>query len=216
MTATDTLDLVAIRRAISDPGAVLPRDLGDGFQPAESVSNWSARAVLAVLAPKVEEMQAEIERLRQKDRDALAWEARLAGHAWALNGNTHALAEQNEQMRGELAAQAVAEWNETHPVGTPVTYWPGVREGNGKASRTRTPAQVLNGHTAVVWVDGYSSCIALTHVEPGKVWDDSVAPGGWVCAWPHPDTASGICGYPVESEPCTRDHVATIKFDKES
>ncbi|GAA0971163.1 MULTISPECIES: hypothetical protein [Actinocorallia] len=104
-TTTDTLDLAAIRRAISDPGAVLPRDLGDDFQPAESVSNWSARAVLAVLTPKVEEMQAEIERLRQKDRDALAWEARLAGHAWTAVDGGNALGDEILQLRKRLAAQ---------------------------------------------------------------------------------------------------------------
>lgn len=61
-------------------------------------------------------------------------------------------------------AQAVAAWNTTTPVGTPVRYWTGIREGEGKRSRTRTAAQVLGGHTAVVWVEGESSCIALTHV----------------------------------------------------
>jgi hypothetical protein len=36
------------------------------------------------------------------------------------------------------------------------------------------------------------------------VWDDQVAPGGQVCAAPSDDTggADGVCGMPVESEPC--------------
>ena len=36
------------------------------------------------------------------------------------------------------------------------------------------------------------------------VWDDSAAPGGYVCAAPagQPDGQSLICGMPVESEPC--------------
>jgi hypothetical protein len=57
---SDTLDLAMIRRAISDPGAVLPRDRGTGDEPAESVSNWSARAVLAVLATQLEKQRAEL------------------------------------------------------------------------------------------------------------------------------------------------------------
>ena len=36
-------------------------------------------------------------------------------------------------------------------------------------------------------------------------WDRSVPPGGLVCAVPRPDRADGICGTPIESEPCT-DH----------
>lgn len=68
---------------------------------------------------------------------------------------------------------AVKSWNATWPEGTPVLYWVGYREGEGKTGCTRTPAQVLGGHTAVVWVTGESSCIALTHVEPITA-DDSV------------------------------------------
>lgn len=59
----------------------------------------------------------------------------------------------------------VDQWNARHPVGTPVEYWTFVREGTGKMSRTRTNAQLLSGHTAVVWVDGEPSCISLSHVK---------------------------------------------------
>ncbi|MFI6228595.1 hypothetical protein ACIBCR_14940 [Micromonospora echinospora] len=61
---------------------------------------------------------------------------------------------------------AVHAFNDTHPLRTPVRYWKGVREGDGKTARTRTPAQLLGGHTAVVWLEGVSGCIALTHVDP--------------------------------------------------
>ncbi len=64
---------------------------------------------------------------------------------------------------------AVAEWNAAHPVGTPVRYWTGLRKGDGVASVTRTEAQLLGGHTPVVWVEGEGACIALTHVEPKPV-----------------------------------------------
>jgi hypothetical protein len=59
----------------------------------------------------------------------------------------------------------VARWNDAHPVGTPVRYWTGDREGDGKTSVTRTVADLLDGHTAVVCVEGVASCIALSHVE---------------------------------------------------
>lgn len=54
---------------------------------------------------------------------------------------------------------------EAIPAGTPVRYWKGFREGEGKIGRTRTAVQFLAGHTPVVWVEGESSCIAMTHVE---------------------------------------------------
>ncbi|WP_256701045.1 hypothetical protein [Caballeronia sordidicola] len=31
---------------------------------------------------------------------------------------------------------------------------------------TRTPAEVLSGHTAVVWLDGKSGCVAVSHCVP--------------------------------------------------
>jgi hypothetical protein len=60
-------------------------------------------------------------------------------------------------------------FNEAHPLGTPVRYWTGIRQGDGQTAVTRTPAQVLGDHTAVVWVTGESSCIALTHVDAVRV-----------------------------------------------
>jgi hypothetical protein len=62
--------------------------------------------------------------------------------------------------------RAVTRFNVHNAIGTPVRYWMGVREGDGKTSFTRTEAQLLSGHTPVVWVHGQASCIALTHVEP--------------------------------------------------
>ncbi|TMR92587.1 hypothetical protein EJK15_44015 [Nonomuraea basaltis] len=72
--------------------------------------------------------------------------------------------------RAKTAAELVEEWNAAYPVGQPVCYWTGFRDGplagEPKFSRTRARAQVLGGHTAVVWMDGEGSCIALSHVDP--------------------------------------------------
>lgn len=51
------------------------------------------------------------------------------------------------------------------PVGTPVRYWPLVREGEGRTGTTRSQVEILGGHTLVVWIAGVSGCIALTHVQ---------------------------------------------------
>ena len=60
----------------------------------------------------------------------------------------------------------VDRFNACHPVGTLVRYWKGVR-GERKPSgvtRTVTRAFVLSGHTPVVWVEGETGCVALTHL----------------------------------------------------
>ena len=62
-------------------------------------------------------------------------------------------------------AEVVKRWNTSHGVGVPVRYWTGERRGTGQRSHTRSKAQLLGGHTAVVWVEGHPACISLTHVE---------------------------------------------------
>ncbi len=62
--------------------------------------------------------------------------------------------------------QLVKMFNDAYPIGTEVRYWTGVREGMGRLSKTRSVAQVLSGHTAVVWVEDHPACIALSHVQP--------------------------------------------------
>jgi hypothetical protein len=68
--------------------------------------------------------------------------------------------------RRREADRAVSQFNVKNPVGTQVRYWTGFREGDGIVSKTKTAAQVLGGHTAVVWVEGEASCISLSHIQP--------------------------------------------------
>ena len=82
-------------------------------------------------------------------------------------GPERSLAPSRERRNAEASAEART-WNARHAVGTRVVYWPGLRKGEGITSSTRTPAQALGGHTAVVWVEGRGDCIALTHVEPWR------------------------------------------------
>ena len=70
------------------------------------------------------------------------------------------------EKRASEAARICEVFNVSHPVGTPICYWSFLREGRGVASRTCSEAQVTSAGTAVVWVEGYASCIALSHVEP--------------------------------------------------
>jgi hypothetical protein len=61
---------------------------------------------------------------------------------------------------------AVDAFNRDNMIGTHVQYWTGDRVGRGKFSTTRGKADLLGGHTPVVWVAGEPGCIALTHVLP--------------------------------------------------
>jgi hypothetical protein len=82
------------------------------------------------------------------------------------------------RVRQPLALQArwggdgvnAEQWNALYPVGTPVLAYPGARpedfpNDRRLVTRTRSRASVLGGHTDVVWVDGHSACIALTHID---------------------------------------------------
>lgn len=59
---------------------------------------------------------------------------------------------------------AAAFHGEDMPIGTPVTYWPGFREGPGIKSITRSNVWHMSG-TPVVLVQGRAGGIALTHIE---------------------------------------------------
>lgn len=56
----------------------------------------------------------------------------------------------------------VMAWNERYPPGTPVR----VRLDSGEVleTKTRSDAQMLGGHTAVVWLDGIAGAYLLERV----------------------------------------------------
>ncbi|WP_327333676.1 hypothetical protein [Streptomyces anulatus] len=85
--------------------------------------------------------------------------------------HTYALGRDLPEVKPEPPAVTAERWNARYPIGTPVTAYPGCRpEDDPKCTqlttRTRSAAAVLGDHTAVVWVDGHSACISLTHVDP--------------------------------------------------
>lgn len=69
-----------------------------------------------------------------------------------------------EQLTTNQKQKIVDDWNDKHPVGTPVI----VNRDGGEQFHTvtRSGAELLSGHTPVVWVKGLSGCWALTHVKP--------------------------------------------------
>ena len=69
----------------------------------------------------------------------------------------------------EKAAELVEQcdrWNEQYPVGTLVEYHPIIDEPEHRLRKTRSTAQVLSGHTAVVWLEGESGCVCLEACVP--------------------------------------------------
>ena len=53
-------------------------------------------------------------------------------------------------------------FNEKNPAGTPVTV---VKDlGEKMETKVRFPAEILSGHTAVVWLEGISGCYDLDRV----------------------------------------------------
>ena len=72
-------------------------------------------------------------------------------------------------MTMKITAQRIVDrFNAQYPKGTHVDYWPGVREGPGRADVTASEAFLLGGHTPVVFILGERACIALTHIRPVK------------------------------------------------
>ena len=60
-----------------------------------------------------------------------------------------------------MAEQAFVDaWNGTHQVGVAVRVL--LDNGTVKETKTTTPAQILGGHTAVVWLEGVSGCYRLS------------------------------------------------------
>lgn len=60
----------------------------------------------------------------------------------------------------------VAMFNKAVKVGDRVRYQSYKPDGPVTEHITRTPAEVLSGHTAVVWLEGKSGCVAVSHCLP--------------------------------------------------
>lgn len=58
----------------------------------------------------------------------------------------------------------VDDFNARYPVGQAVTVR--MDDGSGRSTNTRSPAEVLSGHSAVVWLDGITGCYLLERVTP--------------------------------------------------
>ena len=60
----------------------------------------------------------------------------------------------------------VDEWNSEYPIGAPVIVT--LDSGENRPTRTRSRAQVLSGHSAVIWLEGITGCYLLDRVRPAQ------------------------------------------------
>ena len=65
-------------------------------------------------------------------------------------------------------------FNAAVKVGQRVRYQSIKGEGPSIEYKTRTPAEVLSGHTAVVWLEGKSGCVAVSHCTPVDPYEISL------------------------------------------
>lgn len=59
--------------------------------------------------------------------------------------------------------KAVDAFNAMVKIGDEVIYYEVIGDGKPQRLRTRTEAQVLSGHTSVVWLEGKSGCVCTSH-----------------------------------------------------
>jgi hypothetical protein len=57
------------------------------------------------------------------------------------------------------------DWNRLHPARVRVLFHPVIGEPEGRERFTKTSAYVLSGHTAVIYLEGESGCVALEACE---------------------------------------------------
>lgn len=67
-----------------------------------------------------------------------------------------------QERKAHIEADA---WNDNVPVGSTVEYRAAPGE-QPKTYTTRTAAEVLSGHTAVVWLEGKAGCVAVASCTP--------------------------------------------------
>lgn len=67
-------------------------------------------------------------------------------------------------MMPRTAQQSVVSWNQRYPVGTVVQVTKDM--GDTIVTKTRSPAQMLSQHTAVVFLEDISGCYLLDRCRP--------------------------------------------------
>jgi hypothetical protein len=68
------------------------------------------------------------------------------------------------KARAKAEQKIVDEWNKKYQIGQKVVV---LRDsGKQEVTVTKSQAQLLSGHTAVIWLEGITGCYCLTRVAP--------------------------------------------------
>lgn len=106
-----------------------------------------------------------------------------------------------EEVVARAKQEIVDAWNRDNETGRAVT----VRLVSGEVRKTvtRSSANLLGGHTPVIWLEGIVGCYALERVEPydgvGDIPDADRAGGGAVCS---------ECGKTLRDHPADLEHLS--------
>jgi len=68
------------------------------------------------------------------------------------------------RLRLSALQKQVDAFNTLHPVGQRVRVR--LDSGDIRVTTTRSPAEILSGHSAVIWLDGISGCYLLDRIAP--------------------------------------------------
>ena len=60
------------------------------------------------------------------------------------------------------------EFNAKWPLGTLVHYYPVLGHPVFREGHTRSVAQILSGHTPVIWLDSERGCVCLVNCKPQR------------------------------------------------
>lgn len=59
----------------------------------------------------------------------------------------------------------VNNWNAKNPIGTPVYYYPTLKDKTPKQTKTRSTAWIMSCHSAMIMIDGVSGGVSLDHIS---------------------------------------------------
>jgi hypothetical protein len=73
-----------------------------------------------------------------------------------------------KQLTPQHLAWLCEQWNRLYPIGTWVEYHPILGESAHRLRRTSSEASILSDHTAIIFLDGETGCVALEACTPVK------------------------------------------------
>lgn len=65
----------------------------------------------------------------------------------------------------EQLEKQVTNWNAKNPIGTPIYYYPTLKDRIPKQTKTRSTAWVMSCHSAMVMIEGVSGGVSLDHIQ---------------------------------------------------